>query len=82
MKKSKSGIRVPLAIYDLLIFLVVDVILFILYQGAGELTTTGVLIQSTIALIVIFGARFLGKIYRQIWRYGGIQCYIKLFLNP
>ena len=78
MKKSKSGIRVPLAIYDLLIFLVVDVILFILYQGAEELTTTGVLIQSIIALVAIFGARFIGKIYRQIWRYGGIQCYIKL----
>lgn len=80
MKKSKSGIRVPLVLYDLLIFLIVDVILFILYQGAGELTTTGVLIQSIIAFIIIFGARFIGKIYRQIWRYGGIQCYIKLLV--
>lgn len=78
MKKSKTEKRIPLVIYDLLIFLVVDVILFVLYQGAGELTTTGVLIQSIIAFISIFGARFIGKIYRQIWRYGGIQCYIKL----
>lgn len=78
MKRSKSGIKVPLVLYDLLIFLIADVILFILYQGAGELTTTGVLIQSIIAFIIVFGARFIGKIYRQIWRYGGIQCYIKL----
>ena len=78
MKKRKTEKRIPLVIYDLLIFLVVDVILFILYQGAGELTTTGVLIQSIAAFITIFGARFVGKIYRQIWRYGGIQCYIKL----
>ena len=77
-KNSKPGIKVPLVIYDLLIFLIVDAILFVVYQGAGELNPTGVLIQSSIALIVIFGARFLGKIYRQIWRYGGIQCYIKL----
>ena len=78
MKKRKTEKRIPLVIYDLLIFLVVDVILFILYQGAGELTTTGVQIQSIAAFITIFGARFVGKIYRQIWRYGGIQCYIKL----
>lgn len=78
IRNSKSGIKVPLIIYDLLIFLIVDAILFVVYQGAGELNPTGVLIQSSIALIVIFGARFLGKIYRQIWRYGGIQCYIKL----
>lgn len=78
IKNSKPGIKVPLVIYDLLIFLIVDAILFVVYQGAGELNPTGVLIQSSIALIVIFGARFLGKIYRQIWRYGGIQCYIKL----
>lgn len=78
MKKSKSGIRVPLALYDFLIFIIVDVILFILYQGAGELTATGVMIQSILAFITIFGARLAGRIYRQIWRYGGIQCYIKL----
>ena len=80
IKNSKPGIKVPLVIYDLLIFLIVDAILFVVYQGAGELNPTGVLIQSSIALIVIFGARFLGKIYRQIWRYGGIQCYIKLLV--
>lgn len=78
MNNSKIGIKIPLVIYDLLIFLIVDAILYVVYQGAGELNPTGVLIQSSMALIVIFGARFLGKIYRQIWRYGGIQCYIKL----
>lgn len=78
MKKSKSGIKIPLVIYDLFIFLIVDAILYVIYQGAGELNPTGVLIQSIIAFITIFGARFMGKIYRQIWRYGGIQCYIKL----
>ena len=78
MNNSKTGIKIPLVIYDLLIFLIVDAILYVVYQGAGELNPTGVLIQSSIALIVIFGARYLGKIYRQIWRYGGIQCYIKL----
>lgn len=80
IKNSKSGIKIPLVIYDLLIFLIVDVILYVIYQGAGELNSTGVLIHSSIAFIAIFGARFIGKIYRQIWRYGGIQCYIKLLV--
>ena len=80
IKNSKSGIKIPLVLYDLLIFLIVDFILYVIYQGAGELNPTGVLVQSSLALITIFGARFLGKIYRQIWRYGGIQCYIKLLV--
>lgn len=80
MKNSKAGIKISLALYDFVIFLIVDVILYVLYQGAGGLNPTGVIIQSGLALITIFGARFLEKIYRQIWRYGGIQCYIKLLV--
>lgn len=80
MKNSKAGIKISLALYDFVIFLIVDVILYVLYQGAGGLNPTGVIIQSGLAMITIFGARFLGKIYRQIWRYGGIQCYIKLLV--
>lgn len=79
MKNSKAGIKISLTLYDFVIFLIVDVILYVLYQGAGGLNPTGVIIQSGLALITIFGARFLGKIYRQIWRYGGIQCYLDDF---
>lgn len=78
MNNNKAKKRIPLVIYDLVIFLIVDLILFILYRGAGGLSTVGIISQSIIALITIFGARIFGKIYRQIWRYGGIQCYIRL----
>lgn len=78
MNNNKVEKRIPLVTYDLIIFLIVDLILFILYRGAGGLSTAGIIPQSIIALIIIFGARIFGKIYRQIWRYGGIQCYIKL----
>lgn len=81
MKNNKAGIKISLALYDFVIFLIVDVILYVLYKGAGGLNPTGVLIQSVIAMITIFGARFLGKIYCQIWRYGGIQCYIRLLIS-
>ena len=30
--------------------------------------------------LVECSVRLLGNIYKQIWRYGGIQCYIKLLI--
>lgn len=78
--KKQRGINISLSVYDIIIFLAVDLLLFVLYRGGGELDGAGVAIQSIIALFAIFGCRFVGKIYRQIWRYGGIQCYIKLLV--
>lgn len=81
MKKQKNNrLRVPLAFYDLIIFMFADLVLFVLYQGGGNLSTRGMLRQSLLAFSFIFGCRFVGKIYRQIWRYGGIQCYIRLLM--
>ena len=80
-KRKQVGIRLSLAFYDFIIFCIVDLLLFVFYQGAGNLNTEGVLWQSVLAVACIFGCRFLGKIYRQIWRYGGIQCYIRLLIT-
>ena len=81
MKKQKNNrLRVPLVFYDLIIFMFADLVLFVLYQGGGNLSTRGMLMQSLLAFLFIFGCRFVGKIYRQIWRYGGIQCYIRLLM--
>ncbi|MGN0400200.1 MAG: polysaccharide biosynthesis protein [Blautia sp.] len=79
-KKKPKWIPSALSWYDLAVFLLVDLVLFVCYKGAGALDWNGVLIQSALALVSIFGSRYIGKIYRQIWRYGGIQCYIKLLL--
>ena len=81
MKKQKNNrLKVPLVFYDLIIFMFADLVLFVLYQGGGNLSTRGMLKQSLLAFFFIFGCRFVGKIYRQIWRYGGIQCYIRLLM--
>ncbi|MGN0266700.1 MAG: polysaccharide biosynthesis protein [Lachnospiraceae bacterium] len=76
-----KGIKLSLTFYDLVIFAAADLLLFVFYKGAGELTPFGVIQQSVLALISIFSFRFIGKIYKQIWRYGGIQCYIKLLIS-
>ena len=80
MKENRKGLKLPLGVYDFLIFLIADTILYVFYKGAGELSVKGIFIQSVIAFITIFGARIICKIYRQIWRYGGIQCYIRLLV--
>lgn len=70
--------RRTLILYDIGILLFVDLVLLGMYRSIEELSVQGVLIHSAISFVCIFTARILGSIYRQIWRYGGIQCYIRL----
>ncbi len=77
---KKFNIRWQLVIYDLMIFLVVGFLLFVIYQNNESISYAGIIVQSVLSLICIFSARLIGRIYQQIWRYGGIQCYIRLFL--
>jgi len=78
MNKSKR--RWILALYDALILLFVDIVLLGMYRSIEELSVNGVLTHGLISFVCIFTARILGSIYQQIWRYGGIQCYIRLLL--
>ena len=78
MKENRKGLKLPLGVYDFLIFLIADTILYVFYKGAGELSVKGIFIQSVIAFITIFGARIICKIYRQIWRFAGTPAYIRL----
>ena len=75
---KKINVRWQLVLYDLLILLSIDSLLLFLYRGNEELSFTGFLVQTAISFVCIFSARFIGSIYQQIWRYGGIQCYIRL----
>lgn len=77
---KKRNIRWSLMFYDIAILLFVDIVLLGLYRSIEELTVGGVLIHSAISFACIFTVRILGSIYRQIWRYGGIQCYIRLLI--
>lgn len=80
-KEKKTNIRWMLAVYDVLIFAIVSIILLVLYGGMDKLSPTGILQQVCLSFVCIFGGRFIGKIYSQIWRYGGIQCYVRLFFT-
>ena len=57
-------------------FLVIDWLMLVL--PGRNMTPRGILSQAIVGFLCIFSARVLANVYRQIWRYGGIQCYIRL----
>ncbi len=77
----KYTVRWMLVLYDLICFLLVDLLLLVMYGGYDRLEPIDILIQSALSLVCIFGARFVVNIYSQIWRYGGIQSYIRLLMS-
>ncbi len=72
------NIRWKLVAYDLFLFLLIDIPLLIAYRELQGLTNFDIALHATFSLLCVFGARLIGKVYQQIWRYGGIQCYIRL----
>ena len=84
MNRTNQGtpnIRWMLVGYDLVVYAVVAIILLVLYGGMDKLSPVGIFQQVGLSVLCIFAARLLGKIYGQVWRYGGIQCYIRLLFT-
>lgn len=80
-KKNILNTRRMLILYDLIVYAIAAVLLLVIYKGNENLSSTGILQQAGLSIVCIFTARILGKIYRQVWRYGGIQCYIRLLFT-
>ena len=78
---KKRVARWQLIVYDLIIFAFTELLLLVFYQGQERLPLNSILIHAAIGCVSIFATRILGGIYRQIWRYGGIQCYIRLLFT-
>lgn len=78
---KKSNTRWPLVIYDVIVYIIASILLLWIYGGNGDLTNAGSLQLSILGFICIFICRLIGKIYGQIWRYGGIQGYIRLIFS-
>lgn len=77
---KKFNIRWQLVVYDIIIFLFIDFLLLFAYQTNETISLTGIVVQFVLSLMCIFIARLIGGIYQQIWRFGGVQCYIRLLL--
>lgn len=74
MKKT----RWLLVVYDVIIYALISI--FFLSINKGEKSITKYYIYA-LYLFLFLLSRFLFQIYNQIWRYGGIQNYIKLTIS-
>ncbi len=77
--KRYTNIKWPLFLYDIVILFLVDMLLLV-FSG-GVLSKQEVIYHMAVGFCSVFTARFIGKIYSQIWRYGGIQCYMRLLVT-
>ena len=75
---KKINIRKMLILYDVLAYIIINILLYRVYDPVTENVFVSQLI---ISFVSIFLCRFVGKIYSQIWRYGGIQCYMRLLIT-
>ena len=80
-KNILPNVRWLLFFYDVIIFYIVALLMLFIYQGQNKLSYIGILQHSILSFICIFCCRLYFKVYGQIWRYGGIQSYIKLLFS-
>ena len=71
-------VRWTLVFYDSIIFAAINLLLLILYD---PLAASVWAVHTILLFCAVFISRLLGRVYEQIWRYGGIQCYIRLLLT-
>ena len=76
----KFRIRWHLVLYDVLILAFVEWLLLVLYKAPPVLMLPDLLLHFAVSVICIFGARLIGGVYKRVWRYGGIQSYIRLLI--
>ena len=77
---KRTGIRWALVLYDSIITIGIE-ILFLLFYGGSKLDLMSLITHGVVELFAIIGVRFAFNIYRTIWRYGGIQNYMKMMIS-
>ena len=77
---KRTGIRWALVFYDSIITIGIE-ILFLLFYGGTKINLMSLITHGVVELFAIIGVRFAFNIYRTIWRYGGIQNYMKMMFS-
>lgn len=82
MKKNQIGtVRWALVIYDLFVMGAAAVVVFLFMHGAEGMNRTGLIMNLCLFCACIFAARLIGNVYKQIWRYGGTQGYVRMIFT-
>ena len=77
---KRTGIRWALVFYDSIITIGIEA-LFLLFYGGTKLDLMSLMTHVVVELFAIIGVRFAFNIYSTIWRYGGIQNYMKMMFS-
>ena len=78
---KKNNTRWSLVVYDVIVYLISSILLLWIYSGNTKFSNTDSLQQTLLGFCCIFVCRLIGNIYGQIWRYGGIQGYIRMIIS-
>lgn len=73
--------KFKLMLYDMAVMVIVYAVLLLLYKRLENISLMGTFLQALLTTFCVLTARYFGNIYNQIWRYGGIQCYIRLLMT-
>lgn len=79
--RKENNTRWSLVVYDVIVYAISSLLLIWLYGGNESLTNTESLKLTILAFAIIFVCRLIGHIYGQIWRYGGIQGYVRMIAS-
>ena len=79
-KTSVKNIKWTLILYDLVVAAISGCTLFYLYRGDRNLTIGMAAVHTAIIALFTILSRICYKVYSLVWRYGGIQSYIKLLI--
>ena len=78
--KAKRSSSWLLVLYDLAIMTACWFVMSFIYSGTAGIELKDKLIILGIFILTVYLSRIVFRIYRQIWRYGGIQVFIRLIL--
>lgn len=79
--RKENNTRWSLVVYDVIAYAISSLLLIWLYGGNETLSRMGSVEQTILGFACIFMCRLIGNIYGQIWRYGGIQGYIRMIIS-
>lgn len=68
-------------VYDCIVFAFTSLLVLFYYRGLDRPDTEVAINHALLAFTCVFSFRIITDIYRQIWRYGGIQSYLKLIMS-
>ena len=80
-KNRVVNVRWTLVFYDFVIMAMSALLVFWLMHGANKMTEKALFVNLVLFFFFIFGARAVGQIYTQIWRYGGTRSYVRVIFT-